>query len=261
MRERDIEQTLAATGIENAKWETSLLRERFTGKALETAVRRRAAREPLQYILGEWDFWREKYEVNEHCLIPRPDTEILVEKAVNILPNGARFLDLCTGSGCVAISVLATRPDCNAVAVDLFEDTLALAARNAARNGVADRVRFCRADVLTASPADLGGAPFDAILSNPPYIPADVIPTLSPEVQREPRAALCGGADGLDFYRAIVKSWNGALKRGGFFLFEIGFDQANALRALAAENGMSVEVTRDYGGNDRVVLLRGMTNQ
>lgn len=252
---RDLAQMLAEAGIENAKWELQLLRERFTGEALEIAVRRRAAREPLQYILGEWGFWRETYEVNEDCLIPRPDTEILVEKAVSLLPSGARFLDLCTGSGCVAVSVLATRPDCGGVAVDLFEETLALAARNAARNGVADRVRFCRADVLADPPADLGGAKFDAILSNPPYIPADVIPTLSPEVRREPRAALCGGADGLDFYRAIIKSWNGVVKPGGFFLFEIGFDQADALRALAADNGMTADVTRDYGGNDRVVLL------
>ena len=252
MTQIQVKEQLTAAGIENAAMEARLLCERFSGQALSYALQRRISREPLQYILGEWGFYRESYEVDENCLIPRSDTEHLVEQAVVRLPKEARFLDLCTGSGCVAVSTLASRTDASAVAVDLFEGTLALAQRNAVRNGVADRVTFARADVL-AKPT-LSGE-FDAILSNPPYICEDVMETLSPEVKREPRAALCGGTDGLDFYRSILSQWTGLLRPNGFILFEIGFDQADALRTLAAEHGFSATVYRDYGGNDRVVLL------
>ncbi len=244
---------LAQAGIENADGEARMLCAQLSGAALEAAVARRCTHYPLQYILGEWGFWRESYEVSEHCLVPRPDTEHLVERATVLLPHGARFLDLCTGSGCVAVSTLATRQDTTAVAVDLFPETLALAERNALRNGVRDRVHFCTADVLRAPQIQ---GPFDAILSNPPYIRNDVVETLSREVRHEPAAALRGGEDGLDFYRSILSAWRQLLTPGGFMLFEIGYDQADALRVLAKAHGMCAEVFRDYGGNDRVVLLR-----
>ncbi len=247
---------LRAAGIENAAYEVRLLAERFGSELPREVVERRAAHYPLQYLLGEWGFFREIYEVNEHCLIPRSDTEILVERAVGLLPAGARFLDLCTGSGCVAISTLAARPDTTAVAVDLFEETLALAARNAKRNNVAERVSFYLADVRQGG----AQAPFDggfaAIVSNPPYIQNDVMRSLQPEVGFEPAAALCGGEDGLDFYRDILSGWRSLLAPDGFFLFEIGYDQADALGRLGADHGLRAEVTRDYGGQDRVVLLR-----
>ena len=253
INESEVRDALAAAEIENAAHEARLLCEAFSGEALSAAVSRRVAREPLQYILGEWGFWRETYEVSPECLVPRPDTEHLVERAITLLPKGARFADLCTGSGCVAISTLCSRPDTTAIALDLFPDTLALAARNAMRNGVADRVQFLQADVLKTPPSV---GQFDAILSNPPYICSDVVDTLADEVRCEPRAALDGGADGLAFYRAILTSWRALLREGGFFLFEIGYDQADALRALASEAGLFAEVYRDYGGNDRVVLIR-----
>lgn len=249
----EIRERLQAAGIENAAGEARILCESLTGEALERAVERRATHYPLQYILGEWGFWRENYEVSEHCLIPRPDTETLVEKAVEMLPNGARFLDLCTGSGCVAISTLASRTDTCAVAVELFEPTLALAKRNARQNGVDTRFEGVLADVLKTPPV-LGD--FDAILSNPPYIRADVMQGLSAEVKHEPFAALCGGVDGLDFYRAILQKWRALLRPNGFFLLEIGFDQAAALCELARANGLFATVYRDLGGNDRVVLIR-----
>ena len=239
--------------IENADIQARLLCEAFVGEALDAALERVLSHEPIQYVLGEWGFYKEVYEVNESCLIPRPDTEHLVEKAIQMLPNGARFLDLCTGSGCVAISTLATRRDTNAVAIDLFEDTLRLASRNAVRNGVTERVAFLRADVLDLPP-NLGE--FDAILSNPPYINAKDMQKLSPEVKREPRAALFGGEDGLCFYRAILQNWKKLLKPNGILLFEIGYDQAEALRALATEHGFCATVIKDYGGNDRVVILQ-----
>ena len=252
-KEHIIKERLLAADIENAAWEAKLLCEKFSDDALEEAVQKRLEHYPLQYILGEWEFWRECYEVSEHCLVPRLDTEHLVEQAILRLPQGARFLDLCTGSGCVAISTLCSRPDTSAVAVDLFEQTLALAGRNAVRNSVEERVEFRLADVLAGCAEENA---YDAILSNPPYIRDDVVPTLSKEVSHEPAAALCGGADGLDFYRAILTKWKKALKRGGFFLFEIGFDQAEDLKKLAAEHQLRATVFRDYGGNDRVVLLQ-----
>lgn len=255
--EGNVRAALLAAGFENAAHEARLLCEAFAGAALDAALARRLSHEPLQYILGEWGFWHETYEVNPACLSPRPDTELLVEKAVALLPHGARFLDLCTGSGCVAVSTLASRPDTAAVAVDLFPETLALAARNAARNGVDKRFAPLLADVL-AAPAEnvLKLAPFAAILANPPYIPDAVVQTLSPEVRAEPAAALCGGADGLDFYRAILGKWQKLLTSDGFLLLEIGYDQAAAVTALAAQNALMTTVFRDLGGNDRVVYLQ-----
>ncbi len=253
MTQQMIKERLLEAGIENAAGETRLLQETFAGKALEDAVQRRCTHYPLQYILGEWCFWRECYEVNEHCLVPRPDTEHLVEQAIKRLPQNACFLDLCTGSGCVAISTLCSRSDTRAVAVDLFPETLALAERNAVRNGVRERFTPKLCDVLEGCEWE---ERFDAILSNPPYIRAEAMETLSCEVKHEPSAALFGGDDGLDFYRAILEKWRKLLKKDGFFLFEIGYDQADEIKALAKEHGLCATIFRDYGGNDRVALLQ-----
>ncbi|MBQ8357297.1 MAG: peptide chain release factor N(5)-glutamine methyltransferase [Clostridia bacterium] len=255
MTEEDIRQRLLSAGVENARHEARLLAEALTGDRLAAAVERRCTGYPLQYLLGEWWFYRESYEVSEDCLIPRADTELLVEKAVKLLPPRARFLDLCTGSGCVAVSTLCARTDTHATAVELFSKTLELAARNGARNGVADRMEPLLADVLEAPPEDLPQGGFDAILSNPPYIRTDVMPTLQREVQYEPVAALCGGMDGLDFYRSILDRWGKLLTPTGFLLLEIGYDQGEALCRLGAERGWKTTVFKDLGGNDRVVLL------
>ena len=257
--------------IENAEWDALCLMEHFCALSpsllrsapdrdyenaeLEKAIRRRLSHEPLQYILGEWEFYRQIYEVSPDCLIPRADTEILVETAIRILPMGAHFADLCTGSGCIAISTLAERPDTVAVALEKFPNTLALANRNATKNRVDARFSGILADVLSPSPA-FEGTPFDAILSNPPYIPTKDIDALSQEVHAEPFVALDGGEDGLLFYRAILKNYTPHLKEDGFFLFEIGFDQADDLTSLAKEHNLAhVRVIRDFGGNDRVVYI------
>ena len=258
--------------IENAEWDALCLMEHFcavssivlrvepdrdyANDALEDALNRRLAHEPLQYILGEWEFYRQKYEVTPDCLIPRADTEILVETAIHLLPPRARFADLCTGSGCIAISTLAERPDTTAVALEKFPLTLSLAERNAKKNGVDSRFDGILDDVF-ASPIRLAEhAPFDAILSNPPYIPSADIAELSPEVHAEPLVALDGGEDGLIFYHSILKNYAPLLKKDGFFLFEIGFDQAQSLTALAKEqNFKHIRVIRDFGGNDRVVYI------
>ncbi len=226
----------------------NLLREHFPDpRDYEQAVRRLENREPLAYVLGEWYFYDEVYRVSPDCLVPRPDTEHLVEELIRRLPEGAVFADLCTGSGCIAISTLAHRPDCRALAVDLSEGALSLARENAVLNGVADRIEFRHADVLSG--AALGDVTFDAVVSNPPYIVSSVIDTLEPEVLREPRMALDGGEDGLIFYRVLIDRYRKNVKDGGFFLFEIGYDQGDALRSLCP-----CEIKKDYGGNDRVAV-------
>ena len=171
------------------------------------------------------------------------------------MPQGAHFADLCTGSGCIAVSTLAERVDTTAIALEKFPATLALAERNAKKNSVGARFCGILADVLSPSP-DFEGTRFDAILSNPPYIPSADIKGLSPEVHAEPIAALDGGDNGLIFYRAILKNYKTLLKEDGFFLFEIGFDQAEALTALGKEHNFEhIRVIRDFGGNDRVVYI------
>ena len=233
--------------------ELGFLCEHFTGEELEAAKARVEAGEPLGYVIGEWYFWDHAFKLNRETLIPRPDTEHLVERAIKELPDGAYFADLGTGSGCIAISVLAARPDCAALLCDLSAAALDCARENACAIGVADRCEFLCADMTAPLPGD---AVFDAILSNPPYIKTSVIPTLSPQVRREPRAALDGGEDGLDFYRAIFDLHAPRVKEGGAMIFEIGYDQANDLRALASRHGWNCEIFRDYGGNDRVAYCK-----
>ena len=216
---------------------------------------KRCSRYPLQYILGYWDFCHETYRVTEDTLIPRQDTERLVELAVKTVPEKGRILDLCTGSGCVAISTLAARHDCRGVAVDLFDPTLEIARENAESNGVGDRIGFLRGDVL--SPAfmeDLGT--FDCILSNPPYVETARVSSLDEELAYEPEAALNGGGDGLDFYRVIIGSYGVYLRTGGTMLLEIGYDQAEAIRALADTAGFACDIYKDFGGCDRVAVLK-----
>jgi release factor glutamine methyltransferase len=271
---RSLTATLAEAGIENPALEASLLLGSFAGvtaatlmadrdkvydtPALDRAVARRLAREPLQYILGEWEFFGCRFTVSEHCLIPRPDTEILVETAIRALPPNARVADLCTGSGCIAVATLVNRPDVTADALELYPETLKLARANAERNGVAHRFCGVEADLLGNGAEVLAPkAPYDAILSNPPYIPTADIDGLSPEVRREPRAALDGGEDGLIFYRAILRDYAPLVKAGGHILLEMGYDQGEALKALAGEYlpRAAAEIIRDLGGNHRVVKI------
>lgn len=267
MTEREICKRLRDAGIESPAWEAALLLEHFCGRAgdendvqspeLERALAARCRREPLQYLLGEWEFYRQSYLVSSDCLIPRSDTEILVEEAIRTLTQKAYFADLCTGSGCIAISTLAERPDTSCVALEKFPKTLDLATQNAKRNHVSERFLPLCADLLAEDGlrALAEKAPFDAILSNPPYIRSSVIETLSDEVKAEPRVALDGGEDGLTFYRTIL-SLKGFLKPGGKMLLEIGYDQAAQVVSLAKEAGFTeIRVIKDYGGCDRVVSM------
>lgn len=269
MTKRELTDALLLAGIADADAEARILITAFChvsaaellaspGLSCDTpafteAVARRLRHEPLAYILGETFFYNERYRVSPDCLIPRPDTERLVEEAVASLAPGAHFADLCTGSGCIAISTLCHRPDATADAYDVSEKALSLAAENAALNGVGTRLSLLRRNLLRD---DLPEGVYDAVLSNPPYIRHDVIPELAPEVQKEPRIALDGGDDGLLFYRRFLTDFRGSLKSGGFFLFEIGYDQGVAVTALAKNAGMTCEILRDYAKNDRVAFIR-----
>ena len=219
---------------------------------LISAIERRAAREPLQYIIGEVDFYREKYTVTPDCLIPRSDTEILVDYAVKNLPEGAIFLDLCTGSGCVAISVLNNTKNTCAIAADIDGGALAVATENAVRNGVLDRIHFRRCDLMRET---VDEAVF-AVLSNPPYVSEVAYAGLESEISHEPPHAFLGGVDGGDFYRHLTPIYKEKIAKDGFIAYEIGYDQGEMLQNIAHECGMSCEIIKDLSGNDRVAVLR-----
>ena len=265
MTYKELQKILRDGGIECPEYESAVLfckysgmpssalplNPEFSSKELQDAVARRLAFEPLQYILGECEFYEERYFLSRDCLIPRADTEIIVEYAIKNLPQNAYFADLCTGSGCIAISILAHRPDCRAIACDISSGALEMAKRNAHENNVDTRIEFAHLDVL----ADTLDGAFDAVISNPPYIKSSVMPTLSREVMCEPKLALDGGEDGMIFYKRIVKEYKDKIKENGFLLFETGYDQKEDIKALSECHGMRCECVNDYGNNHRMAVL------
>ncbi len=256
-----IAKTLREAGLEAARFEATQIVEFLLGdggsvtaeteRQAEELVNRRLEREPLQYILGEWEFCGLPFCVGKGVLIPRPDTETVVETAIKLLKGkqNPTVFDLCAGSGCIGIT-LAHYTDAN---VKLFEksvDALQFIFKNIKLNGVEAEVYEC--DVLDEPPLlELA----DLIISNPPYIKSEVIETLEPEVKCEPIMALDGGEDGLIFYRHISKAWKKSLCKGGWLVFEIGFDQAESVTKIMQDEGFcDVKVIKDLGGNNRVVL-------
>lgn len=222
-------------------------------------IEKRAVHIPLQHLTGEQNFMGLDFLVNEHVLIPRQDTEILVEEIMRDLHDGIRILDMCTGSGCILLSLLHYSNDCSGVGVDVSEDALAVARQNADRLAEKQAV-FIQSDLFEKVEGS-----FDLIVSNPPYIRSQEIAGLMPEVrEHEPHLALDGKDDGLHFYREITKGAMLHLKRGGQLFFEIGYDQGEAVRALLAANGYTeIAVVKDYAGLDRVVygtFLGGSSN-
>ena len=210
---------------------------------------KRASRIPLQHITEEQDFMGIPFWVNEHVLIPRQDTETLVEEALKVIPSGSHVLDLCTGSGCVIISLVALGQGLSGIGVDISEEALTVARENGARHSKG-KATFIQGDLF----APVTGR-FNAIVSNPPYIPTKEIEGLEPEVKdHEPMLALDGTEDGLFFYRRITEQAKDYLNDEGWLLVEIGFDQGPDVRDLFLANGFKeVEVIKDLAGNDRVV--------
>ena len=212
-------------------------------------IAKRAQRIPLQHITGEQEFMGLTFRVNEHTLIPRQDTEILVEEAMLYLHDGMRILDMCTGSGCILLSLLKYSNECEGVGVDISEQALAVARENATRLGL--KAGFVQSDLFE----QVQGR-FDMLVSNPPYIATKEIETLMPEVrEHEPMQALDGMEDGLYFYRKIVEKSADYLYNGARLYFEIGYDQGEAVSTLMREKGyQDVKVIKDYAGLDRVVV-------
>lgn len=278
-------RALAAAGVEEAELDARLLLEfacgtnrntllahpeREVSPEEETAyrglIKKRADRIPLQHLTGTQDFMGLEFEVNAHVLIPRQDTEILVEEALRELHDGMRVLDMCTGSGCILISLLHYSNDCAGVGADISGEALLVAERNAERllggqggaswdGGAEEGAAERRAVFVQSDLFEKVKGQFDMIVSNPPYIRTEVIETLMPEVkEHEPRQALDGSADGLLFYRRIIEGSAQHLKRGGMLFFEIGFDQGEAVKKLMERAGyLEVRVIKDYAGLDRVV--------
>lgn len=217
-------------------------------EVFETMIERRAARIPVQHLTGRQEFMGMEFLVNPHVLIPRQDTEILVEETEKLLFPGADVLDLCTGSGCIAVSLAVRHPKIHVTASDLSEKALETAKENASRLGA--NIRFLQGDMFQYVEGT-----FDVIVSNPPYIPTKVIEELEEEVRlHDPFGALDGKEDGLHFYRILASEGGAYLKDGGRILMEIGCEQSEAVEALLLQHGFTeVRTEKDLAGLDRVV--------
>ena len=265
-------RTLQAAGIEEAALDARLLLEAVCGtdrndllvhgeqpvepEAEEKYfgwIGKRAGRIPLQQLTGEQDFMGLTFTVNENVLIPRQDTEILVEEVLKELHDGMRILDMCTGSGCILLSLLHYSNDCEGLGVDLSAEALEVAGRNVLKvltPEKAEHAHFLQSDLFEKVEGK-----FEIIVSNPPYIASAEVDRLMPEVRdHEPRMALDGTEDGLEFYRRIIAEAGQYLVSSGMLFFEIGYDQGQAVSELMREHGYrEVQVVQDYAGLDRVV--------
>ena len=267
----EIKDALNSSGIEDSGFEAKLILKRYLNISdsefltlynreiekekellIEKAVQKRKERYPLQYILGEWDFYKYTFKVGEGVLIPRSDTEILVEKAVEYLKNtkNPQVLDLCAGSGCIGISIAKDYPHSTVTLVEKFDKAFRYLEQNIKLND-AKNAKALKGDVLKG---DGGDGIYDLIVSNPPYIPPNEMDIISPETRFEPETALLGGEDGMLFYKAIIENYKKSLKKGGMLGFEVGINEdeavANLLKEALFEN---ITVTKDFNGINRVV--------
>ena len=224
--------------------------------AFERAVARRLAGEPMQHLAGEAEFYGLPFNVSRDVLIPRPETEHLVDKVVELAKQfrRPRIVDVGTGSGAIAVALAHALPEAEIYATDLSESALAVGRRNAGRNGVNDRVRFLGGDLL----APVAGQRFHIVVSNPPYVPERDRPSLSVEVRDfEPALALFAGDDGLDVYRRLIPAALGALSRGGYVALEIGYGQSDAVKSLMVKVGFTgIDFAADLQGIPRVATAQ-----
>ena len=273
----DARKRLRAAGIEAFDQEARLIcvaasgktRERFMrdrhlyvteetySKDVEALLDRRVGGEPIAYILGEWEFYGLPLTISRDVLIPRVDTEVLVDAVIALYKknsNNLRVLDLCSGSGCIGLALAVHIPFCRILLADKSPEALKIGRQNAVRNNLTRRVTSMELDALEAPPMLLGA--FDAIVSNPPYIPTGDLGGLDHSVRDyEPPAALDGGPDGLVFYRSIASKWKSVLKAGGRIAFECGVGQVGLVAAVLTENGLTdISVCKDTLDIDRVVI-------
>ncbi len=263
---------LADAGVASPRLEAELLLARATGwprpvvlidgdrpvpdeawERFEELVSRRCRREPLQQILGDTEFFGLRIVVDENVMAPRPETEALVEQVIkNWRPGFRSVLDIGTGSGCIAVALASNIPECSVDALDISEKALATAGRNVELHGLSDRVKLFRGDLFPDN-----GKAYDAVVSNPPYIPSGEIEGLMPEVTRyEPRLALDGGPDGLEYYEKIVTGSIPRIRPGGLLALEAGDGQAAGISSILAGAGgwSGIETAKDLAGVERVVM-------
>ncbi len=270
-------ETLTKAGVDNTAFDAACLFEKCfsldktailihgTSPAPEkkipkylALIEKRASGRPLQYLLGEWEFLSLPVKVGEGVLIPRPETEILCETAAEWLKarGKTKVLDLCGGSGAVALGIARLYPAAQIISVELSDSALYYLNENIKLNGF-NSITAVKGDVLSPTAPGLlpeGFAPVDAIVSNPPYIPTQELDTLQREVKHEPKMALDGGADGLDFYRAICRHWLKLLSKGGLVAFEIGYNQSPAVSQIMKRAGLeNIRISRDYSNHPRVI--------
>lgn len=257
---------LKSAGIENYLFETKIIEEyadknNFDGFAIENMVRRRINREPLQYIIGEWEFYGDVYKLNKDCLIPRPETEFLTEYIINNANKNGVILDLCCGSGCVSISALKRRKDLSAILIDISQGAIEAANINSELNGVSDRLQSYRLDIMQdfdkiKNIIKSKNLSIDMITSNPPYLTKSEVVKIKAEkteLYYEPEIAFSGGDDGLDFYRFIINNYSQIC---GEIVLEAGINQYKDIVAMFDKIGFSCGIIRDYGKIERVVAGR-----
>ena len=267
---KEIINRLKNAGIENYLFESKIIEEHIKKYDLsesdfENIIKRRENREPLQYILGEWEFYGDNYKLNKDCLIPRPETEFLTEYIIKNAKQNARILDLCSGSGCISISVLKRRKDLTAVLIDISQNAVEISKENAKLNGVFARTEFYCLDIIkdykTVGAIINRPNGIDYIVSNPPYLTkaeVEQIRAEKTELYHEPARAFFGGEDGLDFYKFIINNYSGAFNPDTITVFEAGINQSEDIIKMFEKIGFSCEIIRDYAKIERVIVGRGI---
>ena len=250
-----IVQELKDAGIENYIFEAKIILDHAAKNNLDALMlaERRIKREPLQYIIGEWEFYGDVYKLNRDCLIPRPETEFLTEYIINHAEKDALILDLCSGSGCVSISALKRRKDLRAVLIDISSGAVKISQENAEINQVSDRIKFYCLDIIKDADKIIKICTPDLIVSNPPYLTADEVNQLKAEkteLSHEPEAAFLGGTDGLDFYKFIINIYKNICRE---FVFECGINQAENIANLFQVNNFNCDIIKDYNKIERIV--------
>lgn len=273
----EVRKKLREAGIEAFDFESRLIAVAASGKtkelfmrdrhlyvpddsfenAAESLLQRRIAGEPMAYILGEWEFYGLPVNVNHHVLIPRVDTEVLVDAVRDLFRDnldGVRVLDMCTGTGCVGLAIAANLPFCRVLLADKSQEALKISRSNTMKNNLTRRVTSIELDALEAPPMLLGL--FDIIVCNPPYIPTGDLKELDRSVREfEPVMALDGGPDGLQFFRSISSEWKSVLKDEGLLAFECGAGQADSVRSILEQNGFTdIKTYKDSLNIDRVII-------